>query len=302
MLLLASTVAALGSAPGARAAELPAGELERRCWLETTRERTRVNLREATSVEFSNLRHGFAVRTPFAVDFAIRGMGVAPAGVALDGTGHHHILINRPMPPSVTAPIPFDDSHRHFGKGQTGTLLDLPPGRHTLRLLFADHEHRPHFVFSREITVQVRGPRSSTPRPVIDPARFAETCAAWYQDEVAAPPPPDEPLRFLNVRANEPLTSPFALRLGVGGMGICAAGAQPDKPEDAAQVGHFVLQVFDARSYRPVQTLRLSNGTTQVNLFLGVGNYLARLRLVGPDGRDRLPPHELPLRVARVEQ
>lgn len=302
MLLLASTVAALGSAPGAGAAELPAGELERRCWLETTRERTRVNLREATSVEFSNLRHGFAVRTPFAVDFAIRGMGVAPAGVALDGTGHHHILINRPMPPSVTAPIPFDDSHRHFGKGQTGTLLDLPPGRHTLRLLFADHEHRPHFVFSREITVQVRGPRSSTPRPVIDPARFAETCAAWYQDEVAAPPPPDEPLRFLNVRANEPLTSPFALRLGVGGMGICAAGAQPDKPEDAAQVGHFVLQVFDARSYRPVQTLRLSNGTTQVNLFLGVGNYLARLRLVGPDGRDRLPPHELPLRVARVEQ
>lgn len=302
MLLLASTVAALGSAPGAGAAELPAAELERRCWLETTRERTRVNLREATSVEFSNLRHGFAVRTPFAVDFAIRGMGVAPAGVALDGTGHHHILINRPMPPSVTAPIPFDDSHRHFGKGQTGTLLDLPPGRHTLRLLFADHEHRPHFVFSREITVQVRGPRSSTPRPVIDPARFAETCAAWYQDEVAAPPPPDEPLRFLNVRANEPLTSPFALRLGVGGMGICAAGAQPDKPEDAAQVGHFVLQVFDARSYRPVQTLRLSNGTTQVNLFLGVGNYLARLRLVGPDGRDRLPPHELPLRVARVEQ
>ncbi|WP_326539849.1 DUF4399 domain-containing protein [Pseudorhodoferax sp.] len=293
---------ALGSAPVAWAAGLPAGDLERRCWLESTRERSRVNLREATSVEFSNLRHGFAVRSPFAVDFAIRGMGVAPAGVALGGTGHHHILINRPMPPSITAPIPFDDSHRHFGKGQTGTLLDLPPGRHTLRLLFADHEHRPHFVFSREITVQVRGPRSSTPRPVIDPARFAETCASWYQDEVATPAPPDEPLRVLNVRAYEPLTSPFTLHLGVGGMGICAAGAQPEKPEDAAQVGHFVLQLFDARSFRPVQTFRLSNGATQVNVFAGVGDYLARLRLVGPDGRDRLPPHELMLRVVKVEQ
>lgn len=279
----------------ARAEPLPAGDLEQRCWLSHTRDRTRVNLREASQAEFSNLRHAYVVRSPFAVDFAIRGMGVAPAGVRLDGTGHHHILVNRDLPASVTEKIPFDDSHRHFGKGQTGTLLDLPPGRHRLRLLFADHEHRPYFLFSREIEVTVRGARSSTARPKIDPAHFSETCAEWYQDEVAAPPPPDEPLRILNVRAGEPLTSPFNLRLGVNGFGICAAGAKAEKS------GFFQLELVDAGSRAPVQTFKLSNGATQVNVFVGAGNYQARLRLLGPDGADLLPPHEQLLRVVRQE-
>lgn len=277
------------------AADLPTNELELRCWLSHTRERTRVNLRETTAVEFSNLRNGYTVRSPFAVDFAVRGMGVAPAGVKLDGTGHHHILVNRAMPSSVTDKIPFDDSHRHFGKGQTHTTLDLPPGRHTLRLLFADHEHRPYFAFSREIEVTVRGARSNTPRPKIDPANFAATCQAWYQDELATPAPPDEPLRIMNVRANEPLVSPFNLRLGVNGFGICAAGAK------AEQSGHFVLDLLDAFSRRPVQTFDLKNGATQVNVFTLAGSYVARLRLVGAGGADLLPPHELPFRVTREE-
>lgn len=278
-----------------RAAALPSGELEQRCWLSHTRERTRVNLRETTAVEFANLRNGYAVRSPFAVDFAVRGMGVAPAGVKLDGTGHHHILVNRSMPNSVSQTLPFDDSHRHFGKGQTGTLLDLPPGQHRLRLLFADHEHRPYFVFSREIEITVRGARSNTPRPVIDAARFAETCAAWYADELAMPAPPDEPLRLLNVRAGEPLASPFNLRLGVNGFGVCAAGAK------AGQAGYFVLDLLDARSRQPVQSFKLTNGATQVNVFVGVGDYLGRLRLLDSAGRDLLPAHEMALKVTRQE-
>jgi Domain of unknown function (DUF4399) len=293
--LMLSCLAVVQMLAQARAADLPSNELELRCWLSQTRERTRVNLRETTTVDFSNLRNGYAVRAPFAVDFAVRGMGVAPAGVKLDGTGHHHILVNRAMPSSVTDKIPFDDSHRHFGKGQTSTLLDLPAGKHTLRLLFADHEHRPHFVFSREIEVNVRGSRSATARPKIDPARFAATCQEWYQDELSAPAPPDEPLRFLNVRANETLTSPFNLRLGVNGFGICAAGAK------AEQAGHFVLDLLDAGSRRTVQTFNLKNGATQVNVFVGVGSYLARLRLLGANGTDLLPAHELPLRVVKEE-
>jgi hypothetical protein len=282
----------------ARAGDLPTGELEQRCWLSHTRERTRVNLRETTTVDFANLRNGDAVRTPFAVDFAVRGMGVAPAGVKHDRTGHHHLLVNRNMPASVTEKLPFDDSHRHFGKGQTGTLLDLPPGTHRLRLLFADHEHRPYFVFSREITVLVRGARSNTARPKIDPARFAETCAAWHADELTTPAPPDEPLRILNVRAGEPLVSPFNLRLGVNGFGICADGAKADP---AAQTGHFVLELLEADSRRRVQTFALTHGATQVNVFAGVGSYVARLRLVNASGTDLLPANETPLLVTREQ-
>lgn len=290
--LAAVLLLALGPAG---AAPLPTGELEQRCWLSQTRERTRVNLREATSVEFANLRSGFVVRSPVAVDFAVRGKGVVPAGNKLEGTGHHHILLNRPLPASVSDKLPFDDSHRHFGKGQTGTVLDLPAGRHTMRLLFADHDHRPYFVFSREIELTVRGPRSSTPPPVIDGARFAETCAAWYADEVSAPAPKDEPLRILNVRAGEPLSSPFNLRLGVTGFGISAASVKVDA------AGYFLLDLLDARNRQPVQSFKLSNGATQVNVFVGVGDYLARLRLVNASGTDLLPPHELPLKVTRQE-
>lgn len=114
-------------------------------------------LREPVSVSFTNLKNGFAVRSPFWVEFGIRGMGVVPAGTAHAKAGHHHLLVDKQLQINYRDKIPFDDSHRHFGKGQTGTALDLAPGKHTLRLLFADHEHRPLFVYSREITVTVLG-------------------------------------------------------------------------------------------------------------------------------------------------
>ncbi|MBL8347371.1 MAG: DUF4399 domain-containing protein [Rubrivivax sp.] len=277
----------------AAATALPAGELEQRCWHAYTRERTRVDTREPREVSFANLRDGYRVASPVLVQFAVRGMGVAPAGVAKDGTGHHHVLVNKALPLDVKQQIPFDDSHRHFGKGQTEALLDLPPGRHKLRLLFADHEHRPHFVYSREITIQVQGSRSQVPRPRIDAARFEATCAAWYEDEVSRPRPPETPLHFTNVRAGELLTSPFNVRLGVDGFGVCAAGLS------APKTGHFVLDVVGGG--RAPLNFNLANGATQVNLFVGVGDYRLRLRFVDDKGADLLPAHEMPVRVVAQE-
>ena len=286
-----------GAVGGAVAAPLPADDNERRCWLNYTYERTRAKLNELTVVDFSNLRNGYAVASPIQVDFAVRGMGVVPAGKELKGTGHHHILVNTRMPPSVSDKLPFNDKHRHFGKGQTGALLDLPPGKHTLRLLFADHEHRPYFVFSPEITVEVLGPRSAVPRPKIDPVKFDTSCAAWYQDEVSRPRPPDEPLHFTNLRAGEALTSPFNLRLGVDGYGVCARG------QTAEKTGHFMLEVLNRADRAPVQRFDLSNGATQTNVFVGVGNYLLRLRFVDPaSGADLLRPHELPVNVTQQDR
>ena len=281
---------------GACAAPLPSDPGERDCWTSYTRERTRANLKEPTNVDFSNLRNGHAVASPFLVEFAVRGMGVVPAGKPLKGTGHHHILIDTRLPGSITDTIPFNDKHKHFGKGQTSTLLDLPPGKHTLRLLFADHEHRPYFVFSPEITIEVLGARSAMPRPKIDPKNFAATCAAWYQDEVSRPRAPDEPLYFSNLRAGEALTSPFNVRLGVDGFGVCATG------QSAEKTGHFMLELLTRQGRRPVQTIDLSNGATQTNLFASTGAYILRLRFVDPtSGADVLQPHELPIDVRGQE-
>jgi hypothetical protein len=265
--------------------------LEQRCWALSTDERTQFDRREPTSVHFSVLRDGFTVRSPFQVDFAVRGMGVAPAGVKLPGTGHHHILVNRALPMVVTDQLPFDDSHRHFGKGQTSTLIDLPPGRHTLRLLFADDEHRPYFVFSPQITVNVLGSRSATPRPRIDPAHFSVTCRQWYQDEVTQPRVAGEPLYFGNLRADERLASPFTVHMGVMGLGVCARGG------NAPQSGHFVLEVLAAGASTPTERFVLANGATQTGIGLPNGDYRLRLRFVNDRGTELLPAHELPVKV-----
>jgi hypothetical protein len=82
------------------------------------------------------------VGTRFKVWFGTRNFGVAPAGVTKVNTGHHHLIIDAPLPPP-TEPIPNDRNHLHFGLGQTETMLELPPGKHTLQLVMGDaHHHR----------------------------------------------------------------------------------------------------------------------------------------------------------------
>ncbi|MFT3665199.1 DUF4399 domain-containing protein [Piscinibacter sp.] len=272
------------AATTAHAAPLPKTDAERNCWQRYTRERTRVDLKGLTAVSFSNLRNGYRVRSPFLVEFGIKGMGVVPAGKVLENTGHHHILVDTAMPPSVTDKLPFNDGHRHFGKGQTFAVLDLPPGKHTLRLLFADHDHRPYFVFSPEITVEVTGKRTAEPLR-IDPADLEASCAAWYQDEQARPRAPGEWVTVTNVRDGEALVSPFTLQFGVEGYGVCAKG------QSAERTGHFMLDVL--RDGRVVQASDLSNGATQANVFVPPGSYQLRLRFVdGKTQRDLLPPYE----------
>jgi hypothetical protein len=102
-------------------------------------------------------KDGATVKNPVIVQFGLRGMGVAPAGVKFDNTGHHHLLIDTDAPADMNAPLPATASIVHFGKGQTETQLTLPTGKHTLQLLFADLNHIPHQppVISKKITISV---------------------------------------------------------------------------------------------------------------------------------------------------
>jgi hypothetical protein len=106
---------------------------------------------------FISPKDGDTVKSPVTVRFGLRGMGVAPAGVAVESTGHHHLLIDTGMPP-LNLPIPADAKHVHFGKGQTEAAVTLAPGRHRLQLLLGDHLHVPHDppVASKPITITVQ--------------------------------------------------------------------------------------------------------------------------------------------------
>lgn len=111
---------------------------------------------EDARVYFISPRDGETVTSPVTVRFGLSGMGVAPAGIALAGTGHHHLLIDTdPPPPNL--PIPADARHVHFGKGQTEAAVELAPGRHSLQLLLGDHLHIPHDppVLSERIEIVV---------------------------------------------------------------------------------------------------------------------------------------------------
>lgn len=100
---------------------------------------------------------GEHVRTcRFRVWFGLRHMGIAPASVNKKNTGHHHLIIDAPLPP-FDREIPNDRNHIHFGAGQSEAVIELAPGKHTLQLLFADHNHIPHNppIYSRKRTITV---------------------------------------------------------------------------------------------------------------------------------------------------
>ena len=110
-----------------------------------------------TALYFISPQDGDKVGKVFNVRFGLRGMGVAPAGVNVPNTGHHHLLIDvDPLPP-MDKPLPKTEQVRHFGGGQTETILDLPTGKHTLQLVLGDFSHIPHDppVLSEKIMITV---------------------------------------------------------------------------------------------------------------------------------------------------
>ena len=120
---------------------------------------------DEAEVYFINVADGDTVSVPFKVIFGLSGMGVAPAGTETENTGHHHLLIDRPPLGSgedgtqeLDYGLPADAQHIHFGGGQTETILDLPPGKHTLQLVFGDLNHVPHAtpVVSEMISIIVK--------------------------------------------------------------------------------------------------------------------------------------------------
>jgi Domain of unknown function (DUF4399) len=93
------------------------------------------------SVSILEPADGATVASTFKVRFGVKGMSVAPAGEIVANSGHNHLLINRTSVPAGQS-VPFDDQHKHFGAGQTETMVTLPPGQYTLTSQFANGAHQ----------------------------------------------------------------------------------------------------------------------------------------------------------------
>jgi hypothetical protein len=110
-------------------------------------------------VYFIAPRNGAVIQGPVTVKFGLKGMGIAPAGIKFDNTGHHHLLVDTDLSDlKLDAPLPATDKVLHFGKGQTETTVTLAPGKHTLELLLADYQHIPFdpALHSQKITITVK--------------------------------------------------------------------------------------------------------------------------------------------------
>lgn len=107
-------------------------------------------------VFFVTPKDGATVSNPVVVKFGVAGMDIKPAGDMSPNSGHHHLIIDG-EPVAQGMVVPTDDTHLHFGKGQTETTVNLTPGDHKLTLQFANGAHQSYGpAMSQTITVHVK--------------------------------------------------------------------------------------------------------------------------------------------------
>jgi hypothetical protein len=203
------------------------------------------------SAHFTNLKDGDSVRSPFVVKFGLSMRGLVPAGKTVGDAGHHHLLINQPLPLDFRKSLPFTDHYIHFGKGQMETVLDLKPGRYDLTLLLANQVHVPFFVFSRPVHITVTG----------RDARVARS-------EVQGPPR----VELLAPADGQTVRDAFLVLFHASGFDVAHAGAQ------VPGTGHFRLAIEPARGKAEVIDFR--GGHTETWLQPPAGEYRLKLDLV----------------------
>jgi len=199
---------------------------------------------------FTNLRDGESRVSPFVLRFGLSMRGIVPAGMAAGRAGHHHLLINQPLPLDFKKPLPFTDQYIHFGKGQMETVINLKPGTYTLNLLLADQGHIPYFVFSKplRLTVTAQDPKL-TPAAVLGSKR----------------------IEILGLADQQAVKGPFRVQFHASGYNIAHRDAK------AAESGHFRVTLERAGKK---EVLEFSQGQTEVWLNPPRGDYGLKLELV----------------------
>ena len=244
---LVLSVALAGGATGALAQPAPATEVSEvlgHPWVEPPPNRQ-------AEAYFTNLKDGDSRVAPFLLRFGLSMRGLVPAGKTAGRAGHHHLLINQPLPLDFKKPLPFTDQYIHFGKGQMETVVDLKPGTYTLNLLLADQGHIPYFVFSKPVRVTITAQdKQLTPANVQGPKR----------------------VELLGLRDQQSVNGPFRVQFHASGYNIAHQQAK------VAESGHFRLTL--ERGGKKADVLNFRQGQTEVWLNPPRGDYALRLELL----------------------
>ena len=204
----------------------------------------------AAQAYFTNLNNGDRIETPFVLRFGLAGgWGLAPISAPINGkSGHHHLLINRDLPLDFQKPLPFNEQYVHFGKGQMETVLNLAPGNYSLRLLLADHQHLPHFVYSKPVSVTVVKKNEVDAKTLVRKGIAVAVQAAAVK-------------------------APFRVQFHASGLNVGHA-AQKEK-----DTGHFRLSLTPQPKGNAAE-MEFSNGQTEVWLSPPTGDYTLKLEFI----------------------
>ncbi|WP_332699182.1 DUF4399 domain-containing protein [Bosea sp. (in: a-proteobacteria)] len=240
-------------------------------------------------VFFVGLQDGATIPARSVIRFGTENIAIVPAGTRQDNAGHHHLLVDAELPP-LDREIPSDFNHLHFGRGQTETELTLPPGEHTLQLLFADHEHVPHDppVMSQKVRVRVEVASATQPQPA--PRTATGTPAR-------TPSPNDAAVYFIYPRNGSTIYASSTIRFGLRNMGVAPAGIV--KPNTGHH--HLLIDVptpaLDVAIPSDLNHLHFGNGQTERKITLPPGRHSLQLIL----GDDQHVPHDPPVMSERIE-
>ncbi len=242
---------------------------------------------------FVGLQDGAVIPPRSVVRFGQENIAIVPAGTKQDNAGHHHLLVDTELPP-LDREIPSDFNHLHFGRGQTETELTLPPGEHTLQLLFADHEHVPHDppVMSQKIRVRVQEASATASATRPPPATAAPPRAASGR----TPAPNDAAVYFVYPRNGTRIFATSTIRFGLRNMGVAPAGVV--RPNTGHH--HLLIDVptppLDAAIPADLNHIHLGNGQTERKITLPPGEHTLQLIL----GDDQHVPHDPPIVSERI--
>jgi hypothetical protein len=254
-----------------------------------TVQKTRTPAPADAKVFFVDLPYGAKIPVKSIIKFGISGMDVVPAGNQKPNSGHHHLLIDMPLP-AFDREIPSDLNHIHFGRGQTSAEVTLPPGEHTLQLVLGDHEHVPHDppVVSPVVRVHVsENIAAATPAPLP-----ATPTASGRQ-----PSPPDAGVYFVYPRDGAMIYPSSTIRFGLRNMGVAPAGIS--KPNTGHH--HLVIDSDTPPLEVPIPNdpnhLHFGAGQTEVKLKLPPGEHTLQLILAD----ERHIPHDPPVMSERIK-
>jgi hypothetical protein len=253
-----------------------------------TVEKTRTPAPAGASVSLLEPADGATTGRNVKVKFGVTGMELAPAGTNKPNSGHHHLLIDTPLPP-LDREIPSDLNHLHFGRAQTETEITLAPGDHTLQLLLGDHEHLPHDppVYSKIVRIRVSDK---------SPDKTAQA-APRETKSGRQPSPPDAAVYFVYPTNRDSIFPNSTIRFGLRNMGVAPAGVA--KPNTGHH--HLLIDVETPPLDQPLPSdlnhVHFGNGQTEKKITLSPGRHTLQLVLAD----ERHVPHDPPVVSERIE-